>query len=65
MANQDPQPEIYTTRYNFNADTGAGGATIAANTSQVVSIYTNQANNEEVRILRNRCSVLLMRQGTT
>ena len=30
MANQDPQPEIYTTRYNFNADTGAGGATIAA-----------------------------------
>ena len=50
MANQDPQPEIYTTRYNFNADTGDGGATIAANTSQVVSIYTNQANNEEVRI---------------
>ena len=50
MANQDPQPEIYTTRYNFNADTDAGGATIAANTSQVVSIYTNQANNEEVRI---------------
>ena len=50
MANQDPQPEIYTTRYNFNADTGAGGATVVANTSQVVSIYTNQANNEEVRI---------------
>tara|TARA_B100000214_G_scaffold229808_1_gene167545 strand:- start:4628 stop:5107 length:480 start_codon:yes stop_codon:yes gene_type:complete len=50
MANQDPQPEIYTTRYTWNADTGAGGAAIAANTSQVVSIYTNQANNEEVRI---------------
>ena len=50
MANQDPQPEIYTIRANFNADTGAGGATIAANTSQVTSIYTNQANNEEVRI---------------
>lgn len=50
MANQDPQPEIYTTRYNFNGDTGGTGATIAANTSQVVSIYTNQANNEEVRI---------------
>ena len=50
MANQDPQPEIYTIRTNFNADTDAGGATIAANTSQVVSIYTNQANNEEVRI---------------
>ena len=50
MANQDPQPEIYTTRYTWNANTGAGGATIPANTSQVVSIYTNQANNEEVRI---------------
>ncbi len=50
MANQDPQPEIYTVRTNFNGDTGAGGATVAANTSQVVSIYTNQANNEEVRI---------------
>ena len=52
MANQDPQPEIYTIRANFNADTtgGAGGAAIAANTSQVTSIYTNQANNEEVRI---------------
>lgn len=52
MANQDPQPEIYTTRYNWNANTAAvpAGATIAANTSQVVSIYTNQANNEEVRI---------------
>ena len=47
MANQDPQPEIYTIRTNFNADTDAGGASIAANTSQVVSIYTNQANNEE------------------
>jgi len=50
MSNQDPQPEIYTTRYTWNADTGGGGGTIAANTSQVVSIYTNQANNEEVRI---------------
>jgi len=52
MANQDPQPEIYTIRTNFNGDTsvGAGGATVPANTSQVVSIYTNQANNEEVRI---------------
>ena len=46
MANQDPQPEIYTTRYTFDAS----AADVAANTSQVVSIYTNQANNEEVRI---------------
>jgi hypothetical protein len=53
MANQDPQPEIYTVRANFNADntaTPTAGATIPANTTQVVSIYTNQANNEEVRI---------------
>ncbi len=53
MANQDPQPEIYTTRYTWLADntaTPTAGTTIAANTSQVVSIYTNQANNEEVRI---------------
>ena len=46
MANQDPQPEIYTTRYTFDAS----ATDVAANTSQVVSIYTNQANNEEVRI---------------
>ena len=46
MANQDPQPEIYTTRYTFDAS----AANVVANTSQVVSIYTNQANNEEVRI---------------
>ena len=46
MANQDPQPEIYTTRYTFDAS----AADVVANTSQVVSIYTNQANNEEVRI---------------
>ena len=50
MANQDPQPEIYTTRYPWDADTSAAGATVTAGTSQVVSIYTNQANNEEVRI---------------
>ncbi len=50
MANQDPQPEIYTTRYVWDADTSAAGATQPAGTSQVVSIYTNQANNEEVRI---------------
>lgn len=50
MANQDPQPEIYTTRYPWDADTSLAGATQPAGTSQVVSVYTNQANNEEVRI---------------
>ena len=65
MANQDPQPEIYTTRYAWNADTTtATGATIAAGTSQVVSIYTNQANNEEVRIYGIACRVFDTATGT-
>ena len=64
MVNQDPQPEIYTTRYAWNANTGAGGATIAAGTSQVVSIYTNQANNEEVRIYGIACRVFDTATGT-
>ena len=46
MANQDPQPEIYTTSHRFDASGGA----IAAFTSSTVSIFTNQANNEEVRL---------------
>ena len=43
MANQDPQPEVYTTSHQF-----AGSA--ASGTSKVISIFTNQANNEEVRL---------------
>lgn len=43
MANQDPQPEVYTTTHTF-----AGAA--VSGTSNVVSIFTNQANNEEVRL---------------
>lgn len=46
MANQDPQPEIYTTRHTFDASSTA----VAAGTTNLVSVYTNQANNEEVRI---------------
>ena len=46
MANQDPQPEIYTTTHTFDESGGA----IAAFTSSTVSIFTNQANNEEVRL---------------
>ena len=65
MANQDPQPEIYTTRYAWNADTTtATGATVAAGTSQVVSIFTNQANNEEVRIYGLACRVFNTATGT-
>lgn len=43
MANQDPQPEIYTTRHDVAAASAAG-------TTNTVTVYTNQANNEEVRI---------------
>ena len=46
MANQDPQPEIYTTRHTFDASTVA----VAAGTTNLVSVYTNQANNEDVRL---------------
>jgi len=46
MANQDPQPEIYTTRHEFDAST----VLVSAGTTNLVTIYTNQANNEEVRI---------------
>ncbi len=42
MANQNPQPEIYTTSHFFNG-TNEG----ATNTQ---TIFTQQANNEEVRI---------------
>ena len=46
MANQDPQPEIYTTRHTFDAS----AVLVSAGTTNLVSVYTNQANNEEVRI---------------
>ena len=46
MANQNPQPEVYTTRHVF----GNNADPIAAGTSVTQTIYTNQANNEEVRI---------------
>jgi len=43
MANQDPQPEVYTTVHDFDVATASG-------TQNAVSIFTNQANNEEVRV---------------
>ena len=43
MVNQDPQPELYTTRHQFNATNVTGDVS-------TVTIYTNQANNEECRI---------------
>lgn len=43
MANQNPQPEIYTTYHSF-----AAGAT--PGTQVIRSIFTNQNSNEEVRL---------------
>ena len=43
MVNQDPQPELYTTRAVFTGANTTGD--VATST-----IFTNQANNEEVRI---------------
>ena len=43
MANQDPQPELYTTRAVFTAANTTGDTATS-------TIFTNQANNEECRI---------------
>lgn len=49
MVNQDPEPKILTAQADFAVGTVAGGAvgTLAANTTQVVTLFTNQANNEQ------------------
>ena len=43
MVNQDPHPELYTTRHEFTTSNTTGDIS-------TVTIYTNQANNEECRI---------------
>lgn len=43
MVNQNPQPEIYTTRHSF-------AATATQGTIVTTQINTNQAYNEEIRI---------------
>ncbi len=43
MVNQNPQPEIYTTRHSF-------AATATQGTLVTTQINTNQAYNEEIRI---------------
>lgn len=43
MANQDPEPKILTTNHDFAVPANNGVTNIA-------TVYTNQANNEEVRI---------------
>ena len=58
MANQNPQPEIYTTRHSFA--TGSDNGTAITQT-----VYTNQANNEEVRIFGLMADVSLATTGAT
>ena len=49
MANQDPQPEVYSVVSTFDDLSGAGLRAVAGATIQT-TINTNQANNEEVRV---------------
>ncbi len=51
MANQDPQPEIYSTTHTFTGATAAG-------TVNTQTIFTNQANNEECRIYALMVNIL-------
>ena len=46
MVNQNPQPEVFTTRHKFAGD----GSTTTQGTLVQQQIYTNQAWNEEIRI---------------
>ena len=57
MVNQNPQPELYTTRHGF--DVGATVGTV--NTQQ---IYTSQSFNEEVRIYGMRVN-FIQRSGNS
>ena len=43
MANQNPQPEIYTTTHAF-------ASTATAGTQNIQTVFTNQNSSEEVRI---------------
>ena len=50
MANQNPQPEVYSTRHTFTA--------VAAGSSDTQTVFTNQANNETVRISALSANIL-------
>tara|TARA_Y100000389_G_scaffold62597_1_gene58688 strand:- start:39998 stop:40447 length:450 start_codon:yes stop_codon:yes gene_type:complete len=57
MANQNPQPEIYTTRHTFSGSATQGS-------SDVQTVYTNQASNEEVRIYGIMADISLAGDGS-
>jgi len=51
MVNQNPQPEVWTTRHSFAAATTSG-------TTDTQSVFTQQANTEEGRIYALSVSIL-------
>ena len=51
MANQNPQPEIYTTQHDFTVAATQG-------TTDTQTVFTNQANTEEVRIYAISCAMM-------
>jgi hypothetical protein len=57
MANQNPQPEIYYTRHEM-ADASPQG------TTNTQTVFTNQANNEEVRIYGIQIHIITTAGGT-
>ena len=58
MANQDPQPEVYTVTSQFARNT-------PADTQLVTNIITSQANNEEVRIYAMKVNIVSFDNLTT
>ena len=56
--NQNPQPEVYTTRHEFTT-----GATQGTNVTQ--QIFTNQAHNEEVRVYGAMVNIVVTATGDT
>ena len=58
MANQDPQPEVYTVTSQFARNT-------PADTQLVTNIITSQANNEEVRIYAMKVNIVSLDNLTT
>ena len=57
MANQNPQPEVYYTRHAFTTGSSQGS-------TDTQTVFTNQANNEEVRIYGVQVHLITTALGT-
>jgi len=58
LVNQNPQPEVYTTRHAFTTAATQG-------TNATTQIFTNQAHNEEVRIYGLMVNIVVTASGNT